>query len=65
VFIEELTKDYMLKGVGEPEYYLGGNIDPWDSTWRDDNLSLWLASPACTYLQKVLVEHLKPLLGLS
>jgi hypothetical protein len=25
--IEELKKTYILKGVGEPEYYLGGNFD--------------------------------------
>ena len=24
--IEEIRKDYMLKGVGKPEYYLGGNF---------------------------------------
>ena len=24
--IEEICKDYMLKGVGKPEYYLGGNF---------------------------------------
>ena len=63
MFIEELKKDYMLKGVGEPEYYLGGNIDPWDSTWRDDNLSLWLALSACTYVKNVVVEHFEATFG--
>ena len=42
--IEELKKDYMLKGVGKPEYYLGGNVDPLDNTWRDDNVSLALSA---------------------
>jgi hypothetical protein len=25
--IKELCKDYILKGVGIPEYYLGGNVE--------------------------------------
>jgi hypothetical protein len=34
--IEEIQKDYMLKGIGQPEYYLGGNFH----TTKDvDNLS--------------------------
>ena len=31
--IEEIHCDYALKGVGEPEYYLSGNVDPLDDTW--------------------------------
>jgi hypothetical protein len=50
--IEELRKDYMLKGVGEPEYYLGGNVDPLDDTWKDENVSLALS--ARTYLKNVI-----------
>jgi hypothetical protein len=42
--IEELKQDYMLKGVGEPEYYLGGNVDPLDNTWKGDNISLGLSA---------------------
>jgi hypothetical protein len=30
--IEEIKKDYMLKGIGELEYYLGGNVDQLDDT---------------------------------
>ena len=52
--IEEIQSDYMLKGVGEPEYYLGGNVDPLDDTWKDDNVSLALS--ARTYVKNV-VEH--------
>lgn len=40
--IEELKKDYTLQGVGEPEYYLGGNVDPLDDTWKEENVSLAL-----------------------
>jgi hypothetical protein len=46
--IDDLKKDYMLKGIGEPEYYLGGNVDPLDTTWKDDNVvSLALCSYLC------------------
>ena len=58
--IEELKKDYMLKGVGEPEYYLGGNVDPLDNTWRDDNVSLALL--ARTYVKNV-VERFETIFG--
>jgi hypothetical protein len=58
--IEELRKDYMLKGVGEPEYYLGGNVDPLDNTWRDDNVSLALS--ARTYVKNV-VERFETIFG--
>jgi hypothetical protein len=47
--IEELKKDYMLKGVGEPEYYLSGNVDPLDDTWKEDNVSMGLS--AQTYVK--------------
>ena len=49
--IEEIHSDYMLKGVGEPEYYLGGNINPLDDTWKDNNVSLVLS--ARTYVKNV------------
>ena len=52
--IEKIRLDYMLKGVGEPEYYLGGNVDPLDDTWKDNNVSLTLS--ARTYVKNV-VEH--------
>ena len=38
--IEEIRSDYMLMGVSEPEYYLGGNVDPLDDTWKTENVSL-------------------------
>jgi hypothetical protein len=49
--IDKLKKDYMLKGVGEPKYYLGGNVDPLDTTWKDDHVSLALSD--CTYVKNV------------
>jgi hypothetical protein len=38
--IKEIKKDYMPKKVGEPEYYLGGNVDQLDNTWKEHNISL-------------------------
>jgi hypothetical protein len=58
--IEELKQDYMPKGIGEPKYYLGGNVDPLDTTWKDDYVSLALS--ACTYM-KNLVERFKTVFG--
>jgi hypothetical protein len=58
--IEEIRKDYMLKGVGEPEYYLGGNVDPLDNTWKDDNVSTALS--ARTYIKNV-VERFEGTFG--
>ena len=49
--IEDICSNYMLKGVGEPEYYLGGNVDPLDDTWKADNVSLALS--AWTYVKNV------------
>ena len=56
--IEEIRSDYMLKGIGEPEYYLGGNVDPLDDTWKTENVSL--AFSAQTYIKNV-VEHFEHL----
>ena len=58
--IEEIRSDYMLKGVGEPEYYLGGNVDPLDDTWQTENVSLALS--ARTYVKNV-VERFERLFG--
>ena len=58
--IEEIKKDYMLKGVGEPEYYLGGNVDQLDDTWKEDNVSLGLS--ARTYVKNT-VERFEATFG--
>jgi hypothetical protein len=58
--IEELKKDYPLKGVGEPEYYLGGNVDVLDETWKDENVKTVLS--ARTYIKNV-VEKFELMFG--
>ena len=42
--IEEIWSDYMLKGVGEPKYYLGENVDLMDNTWKTKDVSLALSA---------------------
>ena len=58
--IEEIRSDYMLKGVGEPEYYLGGNVNLLDDTWKTENVSLALS--AWTYI-KNMVKQFECLFG--
>jgi hypothetical protein len=56
--ITEVKKDYILKGVGEPEYYLGGNIETCDEHWEKEGVTTALS--AKTYIKNVLekMEHL-------
>ena len=56
--IAEVKKDYILKGVGEPEYYLGGDIETWDEHWEKEGVTTPLS--AKTYIKNVLekMEHL-------
>ena len=45
--IKSLEKIYLLKNVGIPEYYLGGNVEFLGDSWK--NQSLGLAISARTY----------------
>jgi hypothetical protein len=47
--IKALEKTYMLKSVGIPEYYLGGNVEFLGEAWK--NQALGLAISANTYIQ--------------
>ena len=48
--ISELKKVYVPKGVGTPEYYLGGNVEnPIDGYW--DKLGVTTALSAKTYIK--------------
>ena len=59
--IEEFKKTYVLKGVGVPEYYLGGNaITKLGKHWRQDGINLALSAE--TYIEQA-VEQLKRVLG--
>jgi hypothetical protein len=50
--IKSLEKTYMLKSVGIPEYYLGGNVEFLGEAWK--NQGLGLAISAKTYIQNVI-----------
>ena len=60
--IQTLKADYVLKGVGLPEFYLGGDIQhlPDDSVWHQHRVRL--AMSAETYIKNAL-ERLQRLLG--
>jgi hypothetical protein len=52
--IKSLEKTYMVKNVGIPEYYLGGNVEFLGGSWK--NQGLGLAISAKTYIQNVIPE---------
>jgi hypothetical protein len=50
--IKSLEKTYMLKSVGIPEYYFGGNVEFLGETWKNQGLGLALSEN--TYIQNVI-----------
>jgi hypothetical protein len=50
--IKSLNKIYLLKNVGIPEYYLGGNVEFLCDAWKNEGLGL--AISARTYIQNVI-----------
>jgi hypothetical protein len=58
--IKALEKTYMLKSVGIPEYYLGGNVEFLGKPWKNQGLGLALS--AKTYIQNV-IPKFEGLLG--
>jgi hypothetical protein len=49
--IEEIRDDYILKGVGEPEYYLGADMEALNQEWQKDSATSAIASN--TYIKRV------------
>jgi hypothetical protein len=47
--INSLEKTYLLKSVGIPEFYLGGNVEFLGEAWKNQGLGLALS--AKTYIQ--------------
>ena len=61
--IKIIEKSYSLKGVGTPEYYLGGNIDLLDDQqWLDEGITTALS--AQTYIGNVM-DKLETLCGVE
>ena len=50
--IKDIEKTYSLKGVGYPEYYLGGNTEVLGEEWTKDALTIALSSE--TYVKNVI-----------
>jgi hypothetical protein len=50
--IKSLEKTCMLKSVGIPEYYLGGNVELLQNTWKNHGFALDLS--AKTYIQNAI-----------
>ena len=50
--MDKLKKTYVMKGVGKPQYYLGGDVVELGQEWEKDNIST--AFSAETYIQNAL-----------
>jgi len=51
LIIEELQKEYVLKGVGKPMYYLDGNVTTLDKPWNNNGIHTALSTG--TYISNV------------
>jgi len=59
MIIEELKKHYVMKGVGAPQYYLGGNVVELDEHWEREGI--YTAFSAETYIGNCLKKMAKVL----
>ena len=55
--MKELEEVYILKGVGVPEYYLGGNFESLDEHWTAENIAT--AFSAKTYINNMIPKFEK------
>ncbi len=53
--IDELKRDYVLKGIGVPEYYLGCDMVTMDETWSKDKVHRAISSE--TYIKNVISKY--------
>jgi hypothetical protein len=60
--VKALENTYMLKSVGIPEYYLGGNVEFLGEAWKNQGLGLALSEKS--YIQNV-IPNLKVFLARS
>jgi hypothetical protein len=58
--IDKIKDDYILKGVGEPEYYLGADMEALNQEWQQDSVKSAISSK--TYITRV-TERIKLLEG--
>ena len=55
--IKILEEDYILKGVGVPEYYLGGNMEYLNEHWVQEGINMGFS--AQTYIQNMIPKFEK------
>ena len=59
--MKELEKTYTMKGVGKPQYYLGGDVVELDSQWAQEGI--FTAFSAETYIIKNCIGRLAEMCG--
>ena len=55
--IPELKRTYVLKGVGKPQYYLGGDVEDLGPEWEKEDI--FMVFSAETYITKALPKLAK------
>ena len=50
--IEKLKEEYILKGVGKPDFFLGGNVDYLDEHWNKDGITIGFSAE--TYIKNLI-----------
>ena len=58
--IADIRQNYILKGVGFPEYYLGGDVEHLDEGWHRDGPRIGLS--ATTYIKNI-IEKLEQMMN--
>jgi hypothetical protein len=53
--IDKVKRDYILKGIGRPEYYLGGDVVELDATWKKYKVTQALS--AKTYATNIVEKY--------
>ena len=53
--IKKLQETYVLKGVGEPEYYLGGDVIDLDRTYKKEGVHMALSAE--TYVKNIVEKY--------
>ena len=60
--INEMKKTYTMKGIGVPEYYLGGNVEQLGPEWEKEGIKIALS--ARTYIKNVIKKNAQ-MLGIN
>jgi Reverse transcriptase (RNA-dependent DNA polymerase) len=55
--IEELQRDYILKGIGVPRYYLGGDVLELEEKWQQQENPIITALSAETYIGNAIDKY--------